>query len=437
MPKSSLPAGTVVGPRRLWQFIYRPETYYSWLRSRFGPVANMRLPFANLIMTMCAEGARQIFKGNPQHYEAFQKDAFRGGMGEGSIFVMEGAEHQRERKSLMPAFQKQTVHRYSGAINKIVQSHVQHWQPDKEIRAQEAMLAISRDVIMFVVFGTDFERIREEGQVRLAEMLGADHPWVFFVAETQRWWSIPWRRHQRVKRKFFRFLSRVVEARRAEGGEARDVLGRLLAFRNEDGSSKSELEILDELYSILLPGHATTGVAISWALYELSRHPESLARLRQEVDALGPDPDPVQMAKGVFLDAVCKESMRLHTIVTETARLTMINQELLSHEVPEGYGMGVGIHAIHHDPELYPEPFRFHPERFLERDYGPYEFLPFGGGHRRCLGAALSDFEMRLTVATLVAEWDFESLREEKKVRRDLGMGAKYGVRMRVTPRRR
>jgi cytochrome P450 len=127
--------------------------------------------------------------------------------------------------------------------------------------------------------------------------------------------------------------------------------------------------------------------------------------------------------------------MRLHTIVTETARKIRKPQSLLGFTLPAGCGLGVGIHAIHHHSRLYPNPSQFRPERFADRPYGPFEFLPFGGGHRRCMGAALSDFEMRLTVATLVSKWNFESLREEEEVRHDLGVGAKFGVPVRISRR--
>jgi cytochrome P450 len=162
-----------------------------------------------------------------------------------------------------------------------------------------------------------------------------------------------------------------------------------------------------------------------------------LARLRAELDALGPDPEPELVAKQPYLGAVCDETLRLHTILTEVARVARAPLELLGYTIPPGVGIGVGIGAIHQDPELYPEPGRFRPERFLERTFGPYEFLPFGGGHRRCLGANLADYQLRIGLATIVGCWDLEPRGDEENVRHNVGNGPRHGVRMRVIGRHR
>jgi cytochrome P450 len=267
-------------------------------------------------------------------------------------------------------------------------------------------------------------------------MLDAAHPLLEYVPQFQARWFPPWHRFQRAKRDFVNFCTRYLADRRANGDGAEDVLGMLIDASYEDGTAKSDGEILDELYTILLPGHATTGVALAWALYELGRHPSVLARLREELDSLGPDPDPAQLARQPYLGAVCSETMRLHTIVTETARLTHSPRTLLGYKIPAGIGLGISMSAIHQDPSLYPEPDRFRPERFINQSYGPHEYLPFGGSHRRCLGAALSDYEMRLALATIVTRWEFENIGEEREVRQNLGMGPKYGVRLRLGRRR-
>ena len=209
-----------------------------------------------------------------------------------------------------------------------------------------------------------------------------------------------------------------------------------MAARYDDGSAITDGEIRDELITILLAGHETTSVALSWAIYELGRHPAVLERLRAELDALGPDADPDQIVKQPYLNAVCDETLRLHTVLTEVARIVRTPRELLGYTIPAGAGVGVGICAIHQDPELYPKPDRFRPERFIERSYTPYEFLPFGGGHRRCLGAALSDYQMRLVLATIVTGWDLKLDGEDEDARHNIGMGPKHGVRMRVQGRR-
>ena len=428
----NLAKGVVLSPRRLWSFIFQPRKFYTYLREEFGHAVRLRLPHTHLFMTMSSENAEEILRRPRRNYEAFQKEAFHGLFEDGSVFVLEGEEHHCERQLLMPAFHHQSVHRYAPIIAATLGRHMERWQAGQEIKAELAMLAVSRDVILQVVFGSDYGDVGDEGRRLLERQLPAETPLIFYVPHAQGWWSPPWWLYRWHKRRLMAFIQRALDHRRASGKQEADVLGLLVEARDETGAPKSDQVICNEVYSILMPGHATTGVAMGWALYELARHPSVAERLRREVAELGPNPELEAIAGLPYLDAVCKESMRLHTIVTETARRSVVPQELRGQPIPHGTGLGISMYAIHHDPDLYPEPYAFRPERFLEREYGIYEFLPFGGGHRRCLGAALSDFEMRLTVAQVIRQWDFEVLQEEVDKRHDLGLGGKYGMRLRL-----
>jgi cytochrome P450 len=210
----------------------------------------------------------------------------------------------------------------------------------------------------------------------------------------------------------------------------------MLDLRYQDGTHISDEDIRDELYTVLLAGHETTAAALAWALYELGRRAAVLARLRAEIDALGPDPAPERIAKLPYLSAVCNETLRLHTILGEVGRMLAAPLDMLGCTLPPGDAVVISIISIHHDPSLYPDPEAFIPERFLERTYGPFEFLPFGGGHRRCLGAALSDYEMRIALAEIAMSWDFEPAAAERDVRHDIGLGPKHGAALRIKGRR-
>jgi cytochrome P450 len=223
--------------------------------------------------------------------------------------------------------------------------------------------------------------------------------------------------------------------RRRNGGKSEDVLGVMLSARRLDGTAMNDDEIRDELLTMLTAGHETTAVGLSWALYELARHPAALQRLREELDTLGFDPSPDVLTKSSYLGAVCKEALRLHTILTEIARTLRVPCHLVGFQLPAGTSVAIGIGAIHQDPSLYPEPQKFRPERFLARDYGAFEYLPFGGGHRRCLGATLAEAEMRIVLATIVTSWDFTASRVDEDARHNIGSGPKHGVRLRITRR--
>jgi cytochrome P450 len=169
----------------------------------------------------------------------------------------------------------------------------------------------------------------------------------------------------------------------------------------------------------------------------LGRDPEALARVRAEIDGVGIDADPELVARLPYLSAVCDETLRLHPIVTENLRLLRRPFEIGGYTLPVGMGIGVAIAEIHTDPSIYEAPHAFRPERFVDRRFSAFEHLPFGGGHRRCIGAAFADYEMRLALAVLVDGWELELVdRDERPVRRSVTMGPARGVPVRVIGRR-
>jgi cytochrome P450 len=205
---------------------------------------------------------------------------------------------------------------------------------------------------------------------------------------------------------------------------------------DEQGNPVSDEHICNELLSVLTAGQMTTAVATAWALYELGRHPKVVAKMRAELEALGPDPDPNVILTQPYLEAVFKETVRLHPILSECARVPMEPVQIGGRTVRPPQALVVSIVSIHHDPNTYPEPDTFRPERFLERKYNIYEFLPFGGGHRRCMGAGLAEYTIRLALAEAVTRWDFETAGVDKDIRHDLAMGPKYGVPLQIKGRR-
>jgi cytochrome P450 family 110 len=395
----------------------------------------MKTPGGAVVTALTAEGARQALSTDPNTYDAFQKEAFTGLTGLGSLWVLDGARHQQERALLSSRFSSHHCRGYGHAIREITRRHTDSWKPGQPVNAYEAMLDISLDVILRVIFGADRGGVIDEGRRALKTLLHVAHPLIAFLPTFQRWWFPPWRRYRRAKRDFAAFVTRCLAERRARDEDSGDVLGIMLSARRHDGTSMRDDEICDELITILLAGHETTAVALAWALYEVGRHPAVLARLREELQALGPEPEPDLIVKQPYLGAICDETLRLHPILTEVARTIRLPCELLGYRLPPGLAVAVGISAIHQDPSLYPEPDEFRPDRFIERKYSAFEFLPFGGGHRRCLGAHLSDYEMRIVLATIVTCWEFAIVGEEKEVRHSIGTGPKHGVRMRMTGR--
>jgi cytochrome P450 len=190
--------------------------------------------------------------------------------------------------------------------------------------------------------------------------------------------------------------------------------------------------------TLLFAGHETTGIALAWACYWLHRHPAVLERLRAEIDALGDAPEPDAIAKLPYLDAVCNETLRLHPIAPDVPRMLARPLELAGYTLGPPCGVDAATTLVHRREDLYPEPHAFRPERFLERRFSPFEFTPFGGGHRRCIGAAFATYELKIVLATFLrhAHLELAEPGEVLPARRNVVLGPATGVRMRLRERR-
>jgi cytochrome P450 family 110 len=223
-----------------------------------------------------------------------------------------------------------------------------------------------------------------------------------------------------------------IAARRADGQDRDDILSLLLAARYDDGRAMSEEGVRDELKTLLLAGYETTAIALAWAFYGVHRQPDVFHRLHTELRALGRTPDPDALGRLPYLGAVCQEALRLYPVGGVISRRLRQPLTLCGYALPADIGVGVALPVVHSDPRLYPEPRRFRPERFLERTYTPFEYVPFGGGARRCIGAAFAVYEMKIVLGSLLARHRFR-LAEDAPVTpvpRTFTLGPKGGVRM-------
>jgi cytochrome P450 len=220
-----------------------------------------------------------------------------------------------------------------------------------------------------------------------------------------------------------------------------DVLSLLVHARDEDGEPMSDEEIRDQLLLLVAAGYETTAISLAWALYALHQPDSSevLDRLLAELDALGPEPDPAQLHALEYLDAVCHETLRRYPLAPAPApRRLLAPLDLMGHSLPVGTGVVTAIGIAHFREATYPDPMRFDPQRFIDGKFTPFEYLPFGGGARRCLGAALASYEMRLVLATVLRRCRLQlaSLREDRGKVRGVNVGPARGVRVVVEERR-
>ena len=376
------------------------------------------------------EHVKEIFAGDPEVFHAGKGNAILGPvMGEHSLLLVDGAAHKRARKLLMPAFNGHALRGYQDVVTGLAKAEVGRWQPGVPFRSLDRMNALTLEVILRVVFGVTDER-------RLARLRPLVNRTVNVSPVVFLGWSFPRLQQHGPWRRAFEnqvaldevIYAEIAERRRATDLEARsDVLSRLLQVPGEDSEEGglSDDELRDQLVTLLLAGHETTATALSWALHELGRDRDQLARAREA--ALTGDDD--------WLEAVLKEAMRLHPVIPMVVRALLAPATVGGIDLPAGATVGASIILAHADPRNHPEPERFRPERFTDGKLPPNTWLPFGGGVRRCIGAGFSLMEGVAVLREVLSSYDVLADRPEKPKVRNITSVPRLGSRIVVQPR--
>ncbi|MEM7152316.1 MAG: cytochrome P450 [Myxococcota bacterium] len=428
-------AARIPGPSlRLWstyQVLAKPMTSMPRWFERYGDPFMVPVINGDVVMTARPELVKQIFGTNPKGYSPFAAEGMKALTGPRSLFQFRHTEHRRHRKLIMPSFHGSRMRAYAQAMQHIAHSVFDEAAGPGPVELHPLTQRISLEVILQTVFGVqDSTRVQEFADA-ITTLVDATSPAFIFMPFLQRelWGLSPYAKFRRIWLKLDEMLQEQVEQTRAQG-EGEDILSMLLAARDDEGGRMDDEEIRDELRTLLFAGHETTGIALSWAVDLIGRHPKVAERLVEELRALGPDADPEAVAKVPYLDAVTNETLRLYPIITEVMRTLHEPTELGGHQLAPPTAVSASILGIHRNEELYPQAETFRPERFLERKFGAHEFLPFGGGHRRCIGAAFAGFEMRIVLGTLLREFGvtLQDAQPPHPVRRNVTLAPSTGV---------
>jgi cytochrome P450 len=344
-------------------------------------------------------------------------------LGSGSLLLQEGEEHLRRRKLMLPPFHGERMRAYEGVIAAATERAMSAWPVGEPFPLHPSMQAITLEVILRAVFGVEDERRRDDLSEALVEILAATATpkAVGFVVPGLR--SAPgYRRLARLSDRIDELLAEEIAERRAESDldERSDILSMLVAAEFEDGSRMDDSELRDQLMTLLLAGHETTATALAWTFDLLFHRPETMERLQSEVRNGG----------GEYLDAVIEESLRVRPVVPFTGRELREPAELGGYELDAGTVVMAAILLTHTREDLYPRAREFRPERFLESETETYSWIPFGGGTRRCIGAAFAQFEMRVALETILRSCDLRpgSDRPERPIRRNVTMSPAGGT---------
>lgn len=324
----------------------------------------------------------------------------------------------------MPPFHGEKVKSYARLICQIAERVASQWQVNNPFIARDVMQDITLEVILQVIFGLSEGERYQQIKPLLADLLNMIGSPVRmslilfqFLQKDLGSWS-PWGKFTRKRQQTYDLLQAEIEDRRANPEQqGSDILSLMLSARDEDGQPMSDEQLRDEMISLLVAGHDTTSNSLAWAFYWIHKLPQVKEKLLQEIDSLGDNPDPINISHLPYLTAVCQETLRIYPVAPIAfARIVNSTIKIMGRQFEPGTTLIPCIYLTHHREDLYSEPKQFLPERFLERKYSPYEFIPFGGGNRLCLGSALATLEMKLVLATILSRYQL-ALADNKLVK--------------------
>jgi cytochrome P450 len=419
-------------------FIFQPARWIDLNRRRYGDLVTFRTLFDPcFVMAFDPELVKQVFRGKPDQLRAGEANAVLGPVvGEHSLLLLDGAQHLRERKLLLPPFHGERMRAYEEVMREAADRAIESWPVGRPFPLRREMQSLTLDVILRAVFGVHDGPRLQELKRRIREMIDPTSSrlmLLLFALSGGRFGAGVGDRFEGQRAAVDELIYEEIARRRdaPDLEEREDVLSMLLLARDEDGQGMSDRRLRDELVTLLVAGHETTATGLAWTFELLMRNPAALERLRASLAA----------GDAAYLDAVVKESLRVKPVISGVGRKVRERPfELGGYEIPVGVEINPSIAAIHRRGDRYRDSRAFHPERFLGDDPpDTYTWLPFGGGTRRCIGASFALFEMNVVVRRVIERTDLvpADRRPDKGVRQGVTFVPKRGVRvlMRAAPK--
>lgn len=400
------------------EWLKRPWRFMERCRREFGPTFTVRLlAFSEIVYVSRPDTIKRVMNAPTS---TLLTGKARQGMtmlktmlGTESIMMVDGAPHKRLRKLIAPPLHGERMKAYADVIREETLEELRSWPLGVPVDVQPGMSRITLNVILRCIYGVESKERLETIASLIESVLGL--PSVYWhVRSLQSPWipRNPYGRMLEDMHKLDELIYDMIRERRLGRPEEReDILSLLLTLRDESGAGMTDVEVRDNLWALLTAGHETSANSLAWAIERLLAHPECLERARAEVDAVteGAPITAAHMPRLEYVGAVIDETLRQRPSPLIALRLVDEPIELEGHLLPKGTLVAACIYLAHHDPDVYPAPEAFRPERFLDQSVPASSYLPFGGGTRRCTGAAFSLYEMKIVLATLLQRLDFSA----------------------------
>jgi cytochrome P450 len=392
----------------------RPTAFMERCRARYGKRFTIKLPGQPpFVMISDPEELKEIFKAPPDVLHPGEgARILEPILGSNSVILLDEGPHLEQRKMLLPAFHGDAMQKLVGLMEELAEQEVADWPTGQAFELHPRFQALTLEIILRAVFGLDAGERLDVLRERLTEILEfGTSP----VSVNQLLWRNfggfgPFAKFVRARAKADELVYEQIDERRASGERRDDILSMLLEARHEDGSEMSREEIRDELMTALVAGHETTASELAWAFERLAQSPRVLERLHSEIDSGDGDS---------YLTATIQEVLRRRPVLPQAEpRLVKKPIEIGGWRYEPGVVLGANAWLVHHDPDVYPDPFAFRPERFLEEPPGTYTFIPFGGGRRRCLGASFAMLEMKVALRAALERYTVKPAGELERTRR-------------------
>ena len=393
-----LPPGPKVPPLvNALRYARDPLGFFPRLRERHGDLFTVSFPdFRRVVYLAEPSLVRELFTGDPAQLHAGEANAtiLEPAVGPRSVLTLDDDEHMRQRKLLLPPFHGKAVERYREIIRAAARRDLDTWPVGEPFGIRPHTQSITLDVILRAVYGLD-DPVRFRRAHEVIDAFAKRSDALLLPAFMRRGRRGPWGRFIRSRNALDQLVYEEIALRRAQSnGDVReDVLSLLMRAEHDDGSLLSDRELRDELVTVVGAGHETTATALAWAVERLVRHPDAMERLRADED-------------GTYTDAVIRETLRVRPVIVDVARKLTATLRIGGYGLPAGTLVLASITGLHAREDVYADARAFRPERFLGKPPGTYTWIPFGGGVRRCLGAAFAQEEMRIVLREIAARAD-------------------------------